>query len=439
MLAILVVTIGASAIGYHFLRTQMNANLRALASLAAVQSQAAVLFRDRDAARDVLRALPPEGGVVAAELRDAAGVLLADLSEPRPALAGTLTAALARETVTHDIVLDGNRIGSLRLETDGEPIARGLIGLLAFDLLGVLLIGTAVVVIARRLTQHITHPLTELEAVIGGVREKRDFRRRAAPCGIAEIDALRTDFHALLDEIQRRDRDLSRTNAALKRLALRDTLTGLPNRAMFERSLLDALNAVSQDGARAGLLYFDVDSFKAVNDALGHPAGDAVLKGIASRLRGTLPGHATPARIGGDEFVALVSPVASEQEMHALSAEVQRVLQAPMRIGAYIFHPGISVGVAISREGATDGDGLIQLADRAMYSAKNQRKVAGARTRWEPFLGRETASPGVREAAAVRGPMQATPHAQGAPRLVERPPVRVAATTNIVSLEGEKE
>jgi hypothetical protein len=74
-----------------------------------------------------------------------------------------------------------------------------------------------------------------------------------------------------------------------------------------------------------------------------------------------------------------------------------------------------------------------------MYSAKNQRKVAGARTRWEPFLGRETASSGVREAAAVRGPMQATPHAQDAPRFGERTPARVAATTRSVSLEGENE
>ena len=389
LLAMIVVTLGASMIGYHFLRVQMNASLRALASVTATQAEAAVLFRDPGAAQDVLRAIPPEGGVVVAEMRDAAGAVLARVAEAQPSAAATLTRAFARETLTQDVILDGRRIGTVTLETHGEPIARGLVGLLAFDLLGVLLIGGAVVVIARRLTQHITHPLTELEAVIRSVREKRDFRQRAAPCGIAEIDALRTDFHALLDEIQRRDIDLSRTNAALKRLALRDTLTGLPNRAMFERSLLDALNAVQQNDTRAGLLYFDIDSFKSVNDALGHPVGDALLKGIAARLRDALPPYAVPARIGGDEFVVLVAPVASEREMRALSAEVQQRLQAPLRLGAQLFHPGISVGVAVSPEGATDGDELMQLADRAMYSSKNQRKVAGARTRWEAFLTRE--------------------------------------------------
>jgi diguanylate cyclase (GGDEF)-like protein len=431
MLAILVVTLGASAIGYHFLRAQMNANLRSLASVTAVQGQAAVLFRDRGAAQEVLRALPREGGIVAAELLDASGAVLARVSESQPTLASTLTRALARETVVHDIVLDGNRIGSVRLETDGEPIARGLLGLVAFDLFGVLLIGAAVTAIARRLTRHITQPLTELEAVIGSVREKRDFRRRAAPCGIAEIDALRTDFHALLDEIQRRDRDLSRTNAALQRLAFRDALTGLPNRAMFERALLDALGALAQDGARAGLLYFDLDSFKAVNDALGHPAGDALLRGIAARLRDALPAHAVPARIGGDEFVALVAPVDSAQQMDALSAELQRSLQAPMRIGAHLFHPGISVGVAVSQEGATDGDGLIQLADRAMYSAKNQRKVAGARTRWEPFPGPGAGAPGPRDATAGRAIRAvAMPHSRTA---------RQAPTIDVLTLDGDEE
>jgi diguanylate cyclase (GGDEF)-like protein len=388
LLAILVVTVGASIIGYHFLRKHMNASLQALATVTAAQSEAALLFRDRGAALDVLRAIPPEGGVAAAELRDATGVTLARVAAGDPAFAGILTGLFARETVAREVVVDGARVGTVVLESNGESLARGLLGLLVFDLLGALAIGGAVGALARRLARRITQPLTELETVIHNVREKGDFRRRAPPCGIAEIDALRTDFHALLDEIQRRDRDLSRTNAALKRLAFRDALTGLPNRAMFERALLDALNAGLQDGARAGLLYFDLDSFKAVNDTLGHPVGDALLRALAARLREALPPYAVPARIGGDEFVVLVAPVASDGEMDALSAELQRVLQAPLRLGRHLFHPGISIGLAVSPEGATGGEELIRLADRAMYSAKNLRKVAGARTRWEAFLAR---------------------------------------------------
>ena len=379
LLAILVVSLGALAIGYHSLRAQMAAHLRTLAIVTATQSQAALLFQDRRAAAEVLRAIPAEEGVVLAELRDASGAVVAHVAKERRSFAGRLMSAIAQETARADVIVDSRVVGSVTLDTDGEPLARVLLGLLAFDLLGALVTGAAVLVIARRLTRHITQPLTELGAVIHRVREKRDFSRRAPPCGITEIEDLRTDFHALLDEIQRRDADLRRTNAALKRLALRDTLTGLPNRAMFERSLLDALNG----GACAGLLYFDIDSFKAVNDALGHPVGDALLKRIAQRLRERLPAHAVPARIGGDEFVVLLAPAGSVDELRALAAEVQRALQAPLPIGAHLFSPGVSVGSALSGVDARDAEELIQLADQAMYSAKAERRENGARTHWE--------------------------------------------------------
>jgi diguanylate cyclase (GGDEF)-like protein len=389
LLAIVVVTVGALAVGYYALRAQMHAHLRTLAVVTATQSQAALLFQDRNAAADVLRAIPADEGVTLAELRDASGSVVARLAEDRQSVAGRLIGAVARETAQADVMVDGRILGSVTLETDGEPFARALLALLACDLLGALLAGAAVLVVARRLTRRITQPLVELEAVIHGVREQRDFGRRAPPCGIAEIDDLRTDFHALLDEIQRRDADLRRTNAALKRLALRDTLTGLPNRAMFERAALDALSG----GGRAGLLYFDVDSFKAVNDTLGHPVGDALLKRIAHRLRERLPPHAVPARIGGDEFVVLLAPAGSPEELRALASDVQRALQAPLPIGTYLFSPGVSVGYALSGVDARDVDELVQLADQAMYAAKAERRESGARTRWETLPESDASAP----------------------------------------------
>lgn len=395
-LAVLVVTLGALAIGYHSLRAQMHAHLRTLASVTATQSQAALLFQDRRAAEDVLRAIPAEEGVVLAELRDASGTVIARVAEDRQSVAGRWLGAVAQKTARAEVILDNRMLGSVTLETGGTPLARALLGLLAFDLIGALLTGVVVLVVARRLTRHITQPLTELGAVIRGVREKRDFSRRAPPCGIAEIEDLRTDFHALLDEIQRRDADLRRTNAALKRLALRDALTGLPNRAMFERALLDALDG----GACAGLLYFDIDSFKAVNDTLGHSVGDALLKRLAVRLRERLPANAIPARIGGDEFVVLLAPAGSAAELQVLAADVQQVLQAPLRVDAYLFAPGVSVGYAMSGTHAKDAEELIELADQAMYAAKSARRDAGARTQWEKLPSAGTGATAVQDPVA---------------------------------------
>jgi diguanylate cyclase (GGDEF)-like protein len=89
-----------------------------------------------------------------------------------------------------------------------------------------------------------------------------------------------------------------------------------------------------------------------------------------------------PARIGGDEFVVLVAPVASEDELAALAARLDEALHAPLRIGARVFHPGLSIGHAIAGAG-TEAAELISRADRAMYLAKKQRRSAGGRTRWE--------------------------------------------------------
>jgi diguanylate cyclase (GGDEF)-like protein len=158
---------------------------------------------------------------------------------------------------------------------------------------------------------------------------------------------------------------------------------------MFERALLDALDT----GASAGLLYFDIDSFKAVNDTLGHPVGDALLKRIATRLRERLPAHAVPARIGGDEFVVLLSRAGSAAELQSLAADLQQFLQAPLRIDAYLFAPGVSVGYALSGADAKDAEELIGLADQAMYAAKSERRGAGARTQWEKIPGSDQDAP----------------------------------------------
>jgi diguanylate cyclase (GGDEF)-like protein len=380
--AILVATVAALAVGSHFLLAQTQAHLRALATLTASHSEAALVFKDRDAAEEVLRRIPPAENVIVAELADASGRVIARVASPEATLPGAAISFL-HERATADVVVDGRRIGRVTLESGGEPLLRALAGLLVLDLLGALFVCLMVFAVERRLTGHVTRPLNELEAVVRSARENRDFTRRAEPCGIAEIEALRTDFHGLLDEIRRRDEDLGRTHAALKRLAFRDALTGLANRAMLESALLAALGGEGQGGERTGLLYFDVDSFKTVNDALGHATGDALLKAIASRLRDALPAHAMPARIGGDEFVVLVSPVGSEEELRALAAKVDRALHAPLPIGRHVFHPGLSIGHAVSGGESMQGAELLELADRAMYLSKQQRRSAGDRTRWE--------------------------------------------------------
>jgi diguanylate cyclase (GGDEF)-like protein len=224
--------------------------------------------------------------------------------------------------------------------------------------------------------------LTDLQTVIARARAHEDLSGRAAPCEIVEIDRLRADFHALLDQLKSREADLRRTHGVLKRLATSDRLTGLANRAMLEARLLALTGGERRVPARLGVLYFDVDSFKAVNDALGHSVGDALLKAIAGRLRENLPPEALPARIGGDEFVVLFASLTSEGELEHQAVAAQERLEAPLQLGEVLFHTAVSVGwTAVPAEGA-EAAKLLELADQAMYAAKATRRDAGRRTRW---------------------------------------------------------
>ncbi len=378
--AVAIAAVGALVIGHHTLRHQMQSHLAAVADIAAVQSQAPLLFSDAAAAMEVLTAIPDEEGIRLGEIRDASGAVLARLDEPTRALPVLLDQALAPEGIARAVVVDGRRIGTVVLEAGGRPLARSLLVFVVFDVIGGLVMALVVLGVARRLTRHIARPIEALGTLMRDVHADRDFARRAPPFAVAEIETLRAEFNALLDEIQRRDAELERTNAALKRLALRDPLTGLANRAMFESALLEALGREARAGV--GLVYFDLDAFKAVNDTFGHGAGDLLLRSIAARLEAHIPADAVAARMGGDEFVVVLPAMGTRDALATLAEHLQTALHAPLRVGAHILYPGVSVGYALS---GTDVDAsrLVDLADRAMYASKERRRDAGIRTRWE--------------------------------------------------------
>jgi diguanylate cyclase (GGDEF)-like protein len=342
----------------------------------------------------VLRAIPPEEGLSAASLLDRRGARLAAVhGDPEPWPVSAFAAPI-RERVSRDVVVDGERVGSLVLEYGGGPLARRLTVLLTALIGSVVLIVVAVLLIARRLAGHITAPLTHLQEVIECARAHEDLSRRAPPCAIIEIDQLRSEFHGLLDEVRSREADVNRTHGVLKRLATSDRLTGLANRAVLEARLL-SLATSEQAAGVIGLLYFDLDSFKAVNDSLGHPVGDALLKAVAVRLKDVLPAEALTARIGGDEFVVLLAGLTSEAALETHAVTVQGQLEAPLHVGDLLFHPAVSLGWTAATAEALEQGRLLELADQAMYAAKNARRGAGRRTQWTRIVqqGRLTPTP----------------------------------------------
>ncbi|MDQ2676964.1 MAG: EAL domain-containing protein, partial [Actinomycetota bacterium] len=154
--------------------------------------------------------------------------------------------------------------------------------------------------------------------------------------------------------------------------AFHDPLTQLPNRAL----LLDRTEqAIARENRSLGLLFVDIDDFKVVNDSLGHAAGDALLSGVAARLRGCLRSADTAARLGGDEFALLIVEMAAEHECERVASRVLDTLRRPFSLHGEPVHITVSVGYVTAASGSLTVDELLRRADFAMYAAKRRGKA----------------------------------------------------------------
>jgi diguanylate cyclase (GGDEF)-like protein len=179
---------------------------------------------------------------------------------------------------------------------------------------------------------------------------------------------------ATTDDITERQRltdQLAENHKLLAHMATHDPLTGLPNRVLF-RERLDAAVAGARAGKeRVAIVMLDLNRFKQVNDTLGHPVGDGLLKAVAERLSACVRGEDTVARLGGDEFAILVKGNHPLPEARTIAARVQSALTMPFQVMDHPVCIGTSIGIAVSSSGeAVDSDLLIHQADVALYRAK---------------------------------------------------------------------
>jgi len=156
---------------------------------------------------------------------------------------------------------------------------------------------------------------------------------------------------------------------ALRRQALYDSLTDLPNRRLFDQELHRAISEAPARGDRVGLLVMDLNQFKEVNDALGHHVGDQLLRGVGERLSSTI-NNALVARLGGDEFAVVAAGITSESAALELANSVRAALAEPFALDNLHIQTNASIGVAIYPDHSKDVGTLVQRADVAMYNAK---------------------------------------------------------------------
>jgi diguanylate cyclase (GGDEF)-like protein len=164
---------------------------------------------------------------------------------------------------------------------------------------------------------------------------------------------------------------LEAQKAELEKVALHDTLTGLPNRVLFRELTHSAVAGAQRDGGRLALLFIDLDRFKAINDTWGHAAGDALLVTVAKRLCDAVRAADVVCRHSGDEFTVLLRDASQWSEVAATADRLLKVIEHPVPLSTGEVSVSASIGVALFPDDAVDHETLVQHADTAMYAAKN--------------------------------------------------------------------
>ncbi|HJV69015.1 diguanylate cyclase domain-containing protein [Ideonella sp.] len=226
------------------------------------------------------------------------------------------------------------------------------------------------VLLAALLARAMTRPLNQ---IVDAVRRFAE----GAPGGRLpsarqdEIGLLARSIEAMQSQIRAQFATLEQKQGELDRLASHDSLTGLHNRRFFLDRLDHALAHAKRTDGQLALLFIDLDNFKAINDELGHAAGDHVLRTLAQRLKHVVREVDTVARIGGDEFIILLDEIDGIEGVSIVAHKVLDVLSQPVRRGETDLVLGASIGASLYPENGEGAIELIAAADQAMYRAKS--------------------------------------------------------------------
>lgn len=366
--------------GFATIAFYANQNLHLVANTASYAVAPAVVFNDAHAIAVSTTPIGRLDGVGRIVVADANGRALSDWHRlPRYTQAlgieALLTQMLFSAPSKSPILHRGAQIGTVTVYGEASPvmvyIGSGLVAALAC----LALTAIAAHYLAGHMMRRVVEPLAQMEHVAHSVREARAFDRRVPPAGIEEINNLAEDFNALLGELDVWHHEMRRENADLSHRALHDPLTGLANRAQFERAIETRIESATEHRQSFAIIYLDGDGFKRINDQHGHCAGDVLLKVIAGRLRGCVRPDDLVARLGGDEFAILLALDHDALIVDRLDERIRQALVDPVELpSGEMVSTTLSAGAANFPENGVTIRALLQHADAAMYARKRARK-----------------------------------------------------------------
>jgi diguanylate cyclase (GGDEF)-like protein len=192
------------------------------------------------------------------------------------------------------------------------------------------------------------------------------------PLGVADVIATAIAALGIIVAVLEDEREAAElASSQVEHLAYHDTVTSLPNRALFSDRLMVALAHAARHRHKLAVLFLDIDRFKQINDSLGHTVGDRLLRIVAERIRTTVRDEDTVARFGGDEFTILIHIIGKIEDAGKIAQKILDSLKTPIVIDDREFVVTSSIGISIYPVDGTDGETLIRNADTAMYRAKD--------------------------------------------------------------------
>ena len=234
----------------------------------------------------------------------------------------------------------------------------------------------AAVRLSRQTNKQIVEPIEKISNVAISVGSG-DLSARTQLYGDDEIshlgqvfDEMTVKVRHLMMTTEEQKRVLQEKNIEIQQQALHDALTDLPNRRYLDAHLSDVESRSKRDQQDYAIIHMDLDRFKEINDTIGHDAGDYILKHAAKVLNDTVREHDHAFRIGGDEFVIVVSPAPSTRAIEALAQRITSAIRTPIPFQGHMLRVGASAGVAFGRDADQNARAALVNADLALYRAK---------------------------------------------------------------------
>ncbi|WP_218036697.1 diguanylate cyclase [Sphingobium sp. EM0848] len=367
--------------GVLVIRGYSGRNLTLIARTVAYTVEPALVFDDMEAAKRGIAAVASSESVHRVEISDGSGRVLIVWQRPKDGFMTMVERNIGELVAPLPALADVRRVGPLaakvRIYGGADGLGRFILSGLATALACLVLTSLATWRLARRLQRDVTEPLASIAEVAHAVRADRQFDRRVPTSNIQEVDQLGHDFNALLDELHDWHRGVLSHNRMLEQQATSDALTGLGNRAMFERVLPATVAMAKAQQLSFAIVYIDLNHFKQVNDTHGHDGGDTMLVVVAARLRAALRRGDQAFRLGGDEFALILVPGVTRPEIVSIERRISDSMMQPVQLpnGAHV-DVSLSIGSACYPDDSDDARDLLRFADAAMYAAKAGHRAA---------------------------------------------------------------